>query len=365
MLAQPADDWPPLAATPLLPTLASQEAQQRIAQERLLLLKRRDYLQNRLSQALPLLRLIHQEVRRRQLPALLALLPLVESGYRPDARSPVGALGLWQLMPATAMRYGVPVATAYDGRLAVPQATDAALSYLTDLHQLFDGDWLLALAAYNCGENRVKRVQQQSQQSQYWQLPLPEETRRYVPRLLALAQLLSQPARYGLQLPPWNLGDSLSVVHYPGPLWLQDLAAQSRWSSARLLAYNPALAGGWLPAGQGYALLLPRQGAARPRRVVTRRVEPRHPLAALPPLVNLSLARDPLILLHLVDEAPNGLDLAPRPLVPVAGSPLVTAPSGALIQSTVQPLTTQARAPADLSPRPLLSTPAGTAGHSG
>jgi membrane-bound lytic murein transglycosylase D len=131
-------------------------------------------------------------VHQRQLPMELALLPIIESTLDPYAYSHRGASGLWQLIPATAKHYGVTIDWWYDGRRDPVASTDAALDYLTYLHDEF-GDWLLAIAAYNGGEGRVRRAIADARPgATFFDLKLPRETQRYVPKVLALAHLIVQ-----------------------------------------------------------------------------------------------------------------------------------------------------------------------------
>ncbi len=139
------------------------------------------------------------------LPEQLSWLPLVESGFKDRALSSARALGLWQFIASTGYRYGLDRSSWVDERMDPEKSTKAALAYLTALHDLF-GDWLTALAAYNCGEHNVLRQINNSKVSyldQFWDLysRLPSETRRYVPRFLATLAILENPARYGFELP--------------------------------------------------------------------------------------------------------------------------------------------------------------------
>ena len=137
---------------------------------------------------------IVEEVERRGMPMEIALLPLVESTLNPFAVSSERAAGLWQIMPATGKYLGLERDWWYDGRLDLRDSTRVALDYLESLHQRFDGDWLLALAAYNSGKGRVGRARRANEQAgkptDYWSLKLPRETRHYVPRLIALLSLI-------------------------------------------------------------------------------------------------------------------------------------------------------------------------------
>ncbi len=144
------------------------------------------------------------EVRRRQMPSEIALLPFVESAFKNKAYSHAHAAGLWQFIPGTARRYGLPVSKRYDARYDYKASTNAALSYLQDLNRQFDGDWLLSLAAYNCGEARVHREIAKNRKrglpTDFWHLRLPKETRNYVPRLLAFKEIYSNPRAYGIDI---------------------------------------------------------------------------------------------------------------------------------------------------------------------
>ncbi|WAG80869.1 LysM peptidoglycan-binding domain-containing protein [Metapseudomonas furukawaii] len=152
---------------------------------------------------------IHYVVERleeRNMPLELALLPVVESSYNPFAYSRSHAVGLWQFIPATGRHYNLRQTNWYDGRRDITASTNAALNYLERLHEMFNGDWLLALAAYNAGEGTVSRAIERNQKlglpTDYWNLPLPQETQNYVPKLLALSQLVMAPEAYGVNLNP-------------------------------------------------------------------------------------------------------------------------------------------------------------------
>ncbi|SMF13666.1 membrane-bound lytic murein transglycosylase D [Pseudogulbenkiania subflava DSM 22618] len=146
---------------------------------------------------------IMNEVERRGMPTEIALLPAVESAFVATAQSSVGASGLWQFMPSTGRHYGLEQTWWYDGRRDVTASTSAALDYLDYLHGLF-GDWNLALAAYNWGEGNLTRAIARAQaaglEPTYENLKLPNETRNYVPKLLAVRNLLASPDKFGLKL---------------------------------------------------------------------------------------------------------------------------------------------------------------------
>ena len=139
------------------------------------------------------------------MPAELALLPIVESAYDPFAYSHGRASGMWQFIPGTGKRFGLEQNWWYDGRRDVVKSTDAALKYLKLLHKRFDGDWLLALAAYNSGGGNVNKAirnnRNRGKATDFWSLQLPKETEAYVPKMIALAQILQDPQRYGVNFP--------------------------------------------------------------------------------------------------------------------------------------------------------------------
>lgn len=148
---------------------------------------------------------IVEVLEERGLPQELALLPAVESAFDPFALSRRRASGLWQFIPATGRRYGLDEDWWTDDRRDVREATRAALDHLTELHDSLGGDWLLAVAAYNAGAGRVKRAigrnERRGRATDFFSLELPMETRRYVPRLLALARVVAEPEAFGIALP--------------------------------------------------------------------------------------------------------------------------------------------------------------------
>ncbi|MCB1856190.1 MAG: transglycosylase SLT domain-containing protein, partial [Halieaceae bacterium] len=165
---------------------------------------------------------IVEEVEKRGMPMEVALIPLVESTMDPFSISHGSAAGLWQIMPATGEHLGLQQDWWFDGRRAVRDSTQGALDYLEDLNQRFDGDWLLTLAAYNAGEGRVARAQRRNRArglpDDYWSLDLPLETRRYVPKVLALTQLVADPESYDLEIPPVPNSPAFEVADTGGQI---------------------------------------------------------------------------------------------------------------------------------------------------
>ncbi len=169
------------------------------------LMRNPEYVDRIFKRAQRFLPYITDELDSRGLPLELALLPIVESGYDPFAYSHGRAAGLWQFIPGTARRYGVRQNWWYDGRRDVVDATSGAISYLTHLYKLMDGDWFHAIASYNSGEGNVLKAVRRNKNSgrptDYWNLKLSKETNSYVPRLLALVELVRDPAAFGITLP--------------------------------------------------------------------------------------------------------------------------------------------------------------------
>lgn len=149
---------------------------------------------------------IVERIEARGLPLDLALLPIVESAFHPYAYSRSRASGIWQFMPRTGKGYGMEQNWWQDGRRDIIRSTDAALEYLTRLNRMFGGDWLLALAAYNAGEGNIMRAIKKNQRAgkptDFWSLKLRSETSAYVPKMLALAQLLREQDKFALRFQP-------------------------------------------------------------------------------------------------------------------------------------------------------------------
>lgn len=149
---------------------------------------------------------IVEELDKRNMPMELALLPIVESAFDPFAYSHGRASGMWQIIPGTGKMLGLKQNWWYDGRRDVVASTDAALDYLQKLHKQFDGDWILALAAYNSGAGNVRKASRKNREkgrpTDYWSLHLPKETEDYVPRLLAIKALVDEPYIHDMELYP-------------------------------------------------------------------------------------------------------------------------------------------------------------------
>ena len=201
-----------------------------------------DYLERVFTRAQRYLPYITGELAARGLPLDLALLPIVESAYDPFAYSHGRAAGLWQIIPGTARRFGIRQNWWYDGRRDVVDATRGALDYLTYLHELMDGDWLLAIASYNSGEgnvlNAVKRNKKRSRPTEFWDLSLSRETSAYVPRLIALVAIVSDPEAFGLTLPEVSVEPQFALADVGGQLDLALAAELAGLDLDTLYAYN-------------------------------------------------------------------------------------------------------------------------------
>jgi membrane-bound lytic murein transglycosylase D len=222
--------------------------------------KHPDYLDRTFRRGERYLHHIVGEIEARRMPLELALLPVVESAFNPVAYSRSRASGLWQFIPDTGRRYGLKQNWYYDGRRDVLEATRAALDYLEFLSAEFDGDWLLAVAAYNCGEMAVARAVKRNlaagKPTDFFSLKLPRETRAYVPKLLAMSRLVRDPAAYGLAFTPITNEPYFVKVETDGQMDLNVAAELAEMPKEELLALNPAF-NHWVtdPQGPHYMLV--------------------------------------------------------------------------------------------------------------
>lgn len=233
-------------------------------------------LANRPERLLPLFGYVLDALRESHLPSEYALIPFVESGYRPGARSPSGPAGLWQFIAVTARNHEIPIRPGYDGRLSPVESTAAAVRYLRTLHGMFAGDWRLAVMGYNAGEYRIfgalRNAGQRAMDAEPDKLSVPGVTRAYVRKLQALSCLLVEAGEDA---------DWLDAIDRSVPVLTSESLPSSvrrleRWAArnghdpALVQHFNPALAEG--SAG--------RAGGEVPVMVPAR---PRDALAALQP----------------------------------------------------------------------------------
>ncbi len=213
----------------------------RVRQEIAWLQRNPNYLHRLESRMQTYLPYIVQEVALRDMPAELALLPIVESALDVYAFSHGGAAGPWQFIRGTALQYRVTIDDWYDGRRDIFASTNAALQLLSDLYKRYD-DWFLALAAYNAGPGNVNRALRKKPGHGYFDLPLPRETRAYVPRLLAVAAVIKDPARHGLTVPEVVNKQSFAKINLHSQFQLTTLAQVIDIELADLQHWNPAFA---------------------------------------------------------------------------------------------------------------------------
>ncbi len=217
---------------------------------------------NKLAQSEPYIYHIVTEIKKRHLPGELALIPMIESSYDPFAYSGAGAAGLWQFMPGTGNDLGLKQDWWFDGRRSIGPSTNAALNYLDYLAHFFHGNWLLAFAAYDSGEGTIARIikksdQKNSKSIDFWSLPVPNETKAYVPRLLALAEIIQNPQRYHVTLPHIAHKPYFAEVNIGSQIDLNHAAQLAGISYRDLLKLNPGF-NRWATAPyRPYKLLIP------------------------------------------------------------------------------------------------------------
>ncbi|MBL4680224.1 MAG: LysM peptidoglycan-binding domain-containing protein [Pseudomonadales bacterium] len=228
-------------------------------------LRHPDYLDRVATRATRYLFHIVQEVESRQLPMELALLPIVESAFDPFAYSHGRASGLWQFIPSTGKLYGLKIDYWYDGRRDVVRATNAALNYLVASHKSLNQDWLLALAAYNTGGGNVRHSMRKNTKAgkptDFFSLGLFRETRAYVPRLLAISAIVSNPEKYNITLKPIANEAYFEVVDIGSQIDLSKAARLANTSIEELYLLNPAF-NKWSTHPEGpHSLLIPVEHA--------------------------------------------------------------------------------------------------------
>ena len=199
------------------------------------------------------------EMENNNMPLELALLPMIESSYDPFAYSRAKAAGIWQFVSGTGKNFGLTQNWWYDGRRDVVASTDAAIRYLQRLHAMFDNDWLLALAAYNSGEGRVRRAiaknRRAGKPTDFWSLSLPKETRSYVPHLLALSQIIRTPEAYSVTLHEIPNDPYFTKINLDSQIDLMQAAKMADIDLTELQHLNAGY-NRWLTAPSGEHILL-------------------------------------------------------------------------------------------------------------
>lgn len=255
--AAPTDLWDRIRAGYGFP----EQANPRVESELAWYVRHPDYIARTVERARPYLHLIVEALEERGMPLEIAFLPIVESAFQPFAYSHGRAAGLWQFVPGTAKRYGLKQNWWYDGRRDVVASTRAALDYLEYLHGFFDGDWMLALAAYNSGEGTVRRAVKrnlaQGLEADFWSLNLPRETRAYVPKLIALCEIFARPDDYGIALESIPDAPAVALVETGSQIDLARAAELARIELEELYRLNPGF-NRWATDPDGpHELLLP------------------------------------------------------------------------------------------------------------
>lgn len=234
---------------------------ERIAVQRNWYVRNQQYLDRVIARGSRYMHYIVEETEARDMPTELALLPIVESAFDPYAYSRAHAAGPWQFIPSTGKIYGLKQTWWYDGRRDIESSTRAALDYLERLAARFDGDYYKALASYNAGAGTVGRAVTRNlragRKTDYWSLKVPQETSAYVPKLIALAQIVRDPAKYGVRLNPVPDEPRFVSVSVGRQIDLARAAEMADMPITELALYNPAHSR-WVTDPQGnHTLLLP------------------------------------------------------------------------------------------------------------
>ncbi|MBS0556111.1 MAG: transglycosylase SLT domain-containing protein [Proteobacteria bacterium] len=213
-----------------------------------------------LRQSLPFLLYVAKHLEEREMPGEFALLPYIESNYVPIASSGDHAAGIWQLLPDTAREGGLHIGGDYDGRLDIAASTDAALTLLERYYDRF-GDWRVADMAFNAGPYRIAKLLGNgavpSGAAELGRLRVDAHTHRHLAKLLAVACIVSDPARFDVKLPEPATGDRLTAISLPAAVDLQLAARVAGLDPARLRQLNPGYVRGRMPASGPFHLLLP------------------------------------------------------------------------------------------------------------
>lgn len=241
----------------------------RIREQKQKYLSNKSYLHDVTLRAEPYMYWIAGQVKKRNMPMELVLLPIVESAFDPHATSGAKAAGLWQIIPSTGRNYGLKQTRNYDARRDVVASTTAALDMMQRLNKMFDGDWLLTVAAYNSGEGRVLKAMKankaRGKPTDFWSLPLPRETKQYVPKMLALSEIFKNSKQYGVQLPTSDESRALARVRLSNPVELKQVADMAGISVTKLKAFNAGVKGSTLGSNGPKYVLVPQKHAEQLR----------------------------------------------------------------------------------------------------
>ncbi|WP_313083723.1 murein transglycosylase D [Atlantibacter sp.] len=237
----------------------------RIREQKQKYLSNKSYLHDVTLRAEPYMYWIAGQVKKRNMPMELVLLPIVESAFDPHATSGANAAGIWQIIPSTGRNYGLKQTRNYDARRDVVASTTAALDMMQRLNRMFDGDWLLTVAAYNSGEGRVMKAMKankaRGKPTDFWSLSLPQETKIYVPKMLALSDILKNSKKYGVRLPTSDESRALARVKLNNPVEVAQLADMAGISVNKLKTFNAGVKGSTLGASGPQYVLVPKKHA--------------------------------------------------------------------------------------------------------
>ncbi len=231
----------------------------RIREQKQKYLRNKSYLHDVTLRAEPYMYWIAGQVKKRNMPMELVLLPIVESAFDPHATSGANAAGIWQIIPSTGRNYGLKQTKAYDARRDVVASTTAALDMMQRLNKMFDGDWLLTVAAYNSGEGRVmnaiKANKARGKATDFWSLSLPRETKIYVPKMLALSDILKNSQKYGVRLPSTDESRALARVEVNNPVQLTQVAEMAGIPLTALKTFNAGVKTSTVGKNQRYVMV--------------------------------------------------------------------------------------------------------------
>lgn len=241
----------------------------RIREQKQKYLRNKSYLHDVTLRAEPYMYWIAGQVKKRNMPMELVLLPIVESAFDPHAMSGANAAGIWQIIPSTGRNYGLKQTRNYDARRDVVASTTAALDMMQRLNKMFDGDWLLTVAAYNSGEGRVMRAikanKARGKPTDFWSLSLPRETKLYVPKMLALSEILKNSKRYGVRLPTTDESRALARVRLNSPVEMAQVADMAGMSISKLKTFNAGVKGSTLGVSGPQYVMVPKKHAEQLR----------------------------------------------------------------------------------------------------
>ncbi|MEN4910801.1 murein transglycosylase D [Erwinia amylovora] len=241
----------------------------RIREQKQKYLSNKSYLHDVTLRAEPYMYWIVEQIKQRKMPMELVLLPIVESAFNPHATSSANAAGIWQIVPQTGRNYGLKQTQWYDGRRDIVASTKVALDMMQRLNDMFDGDWLLTVAAYNSGEGRVLKAMKtnkaKGRPTDFWSLALPRETTVYVPKMLALGQILKNSKRYGVSLPTPNKTRALARVEVGQQIELTQAAEMAGMSLSKLESFNTGYRRGTTAPNGPHYIMVPKSNVAKLR----------------------------------------------------------------------------------------------------